>query len=370
MTVARVLTSLDKFTLREDEPATAPVPDELLDGIGPRRLEVFRDAELVSANELCALLGRSRDGVALLPEGVTFERTARSIESITGLNVERVDALASNRPDWIPKVFNPRLAVDLPQRLLKSSSDRLVHPFVDERIYPPDDRVGYCPTGYPWTCIGKTFKDQSPGDRRPSGTAALVGVRSILTASHTLPPAAWSGGWWAMEFVPGYLYGMSLPHAGTKAWVRRGFGYSTNGVVGNDMVVLELDRPLGDLLGFFGAATYDDDWEDEPWWTHVGYPRALFNGENPCRQAGIAIVDDDSGPDDSLELEHFGDAGRGDSGGPLFGWWGDDPRIIGTLSGNQVSSGGFLGIGDEDHNVHAGGAALVRLVRHARDNWD
>jgi hypothetical protein len=77
--------------------------------------------------------------------------------------------------------------------------------------------------------------------------------------------------------------------------------------------------------------TYDDDWEDMPRWTHVGYPSAFSpipfweGGVFPYRQEQIAVYDDDSGPNDSLELQHYCDAGRGDSGGPLLGWFGMPP---------------------------------------------
>ncbi len=363
------LTPLTELMFMEDEPAMAPVDRELVQWVGRRRLEIFDDDRLVDGAELCATLESGIDGAPLIAEHWVRERRAHQVESISRLHLEAPVLLDALRPEWITKVYNPRPFTAVPPRLLRSASGRPVHPLVDERVFGADDRVGYCPTGYPWTSIGKTIGYDAPGHSVGGGTAALVGSRSILTAAHTLPDAAWNGGWWAMEFIPGYLYGMSLPHAGTKAWVTDGYGYDASGVVGNDMVVLRLDKPLGDLLGIFGVAAYDDNWEDEAWWTHVGYPRALFDGQNPCRQVGIAIVDDDSGPDDSLELEHYGDAGRGDSGGPLFGWWGGDPRIIGTLSGDEVSSGGIFGIGDEDHNVHAGGPALVRLVRHARDAW-
>lgn len=63
-----------------------------------------------------------------------------------------------------------------------------------------------------------------------------------------------------------------------------------------------------------------------------------------------------------MELEHTGDVGPGNSGGPLWAWWGDSPRVIGTLSGSEYNW-------DERNNVAAGGPALSTLIKWARDNW-
>jgi hypothetical protein len=43
----------------------------------------------------------------------------------------------------------------------------------------------------------------------------------------------------------------------------------------------------------------------------------------------------------------------------MFGFWNDGPHAIGTTSGGETISGGFLGIGDEDNNIAAGGNAMV-----------
>jgi hypothetical protein len=234
-------------------------------------------------------------------------------------------------------------------------------------VFGAEDRQPFVPDAWPWTCVGK-LTTYLNGIKYSGGTATLVGDRTIATAAHTMPREAWSGGSWSAEFKAAWYCSSSIAGPGSTSWVTEGYGYPDH-EAGNDMVVLRLEQPLGSWLGYFGYRTYDDDWEDEAVWTHVGYPLKLGMGDLPFRQTGIAVYDDDDGPDDSLELQHYGDTGRGDSGGPLFGWWPNGPYLLGVLSGNYQSTGNFLGIGDYNHNVHAGGEALGRLCAHGRANW-
>ena len=113
----------------------------------------------------------------------------------------------------------------------------------------------------------------------------------------------------------------------------------------------------------------NDDWEGGGYWELTGYPGAVANAQRPSYEAGIAVLDDDS-DGDAVELEHHGDATAGDSGGPFFGFWGDGfPYVIGTVSGGENISGGFLGIGNEDNNICAGGKAMVDMINWARNAW-
>jgi hypothetical protein len=65
-------------------------------------------------------------------------------------------------------------------------------------------------------------------------------------------------------------------------------------------------------------------------------------------------------------LGHFNDAVGGHSGGPVWGWWGEEPwpRVLGTQSAeadvpNDSTSG---------DNEFGGGPALTQLIAWARDN--
>jgi hypothetical protein len=112
------------------------------------------------------------------------------------------------------------------------------------------------------------------------------------------------------------------------SWTERAPGFPGHGQ-GDDMAVLKRYSPLGDSLGFFGYKTYNDDWEGGAYWTLIDYPGSLGGTNRPTRQSGIIITDDDS-DGEGVEFEHTGDTSKRKSGGRLWAWWGDSPRIIGT----------------------------------------
>jgi len=185
-----------------------------------------------------------------------------------------------------------------------------------------------------------------------------------------------------IRFVAGYIGGESMAGPGGQSWATDVSGYNAPKRQGFDLAVIRLAEPLGDWLGTFGTRTYDDDWEDDPRWTLVGYPGEIHvavesffppvitstkaEGEVPTRQFGISVEDDDS-DGDALEIEHHGDSTDGNSGGPLFGHWPNGPYAIGIESGGQTRTA--LGITIEENNVAAGGNAMVNLVRWARETW-
>ena len=86
------------------------------------------------------------------------------------------------------------------------------------------------------------------------------------------------------------------------------------------------------------------------YWTLTGYPGTIAGGQRPVYQSGVAVLDDDE-DGDAQEIEHHGDSSPGKSGGPMYGFWSDGPYAIGTTSGGETISGGFLGIGNEDNNI-------------------
>jgi V8-like Glu-specific endopeptidase len=261
------------------------------------------------------------------------------------------------RPEWQPHIYHPKAALYIDERpTLRRKSGVKVRP---DYVYLPDDRLIFVPEGYPWSCVGRVVV-QADGSARSTGTATLVGSRVVLTSSHMIP---WDGRRFTLKFVPAYINGLSFGTGGLEAYATVVLGYR-NGRQGHDLAVCRLDVPLGHRLGYFGYTIYDDDWEDDPRWTLVGYPgvwRGIdIGGEFPTRQFGISIEDDDA-DGDALELEHYGDTSPGNSGGPLFGFWPSGPYVIGVQSGGEraVSS----------NNLAAGGRAMTDLVTWARSNW-
>jgi V8-like Glu-specific endopeptidase len=352
---------------QEDDAASERTPDEIAGELASLHLDVYDGDRRLGIEELAK---------AMLSAGLTdtipphFSRTP-TVDRLLVVDEHwrGVDDTGGRwyRPEWARLTYRPTLADLVMPRTLRASHGGHVWPLVDEAIFGADDRQPFIPDGWPWTCVG-TLTCTVPGKKPMSGTATLVGVRTIATAAHLIPDEAWDGRNWSGQFAAAWYCSSSLAGPGATSFVTGGYGYQDH-EAGNDMVVLRLEKPLGSWIGYFGYRTYDDDWEDKAWWTHVGYPGALGQGDYPYRQGPISIFDDDSGPDDSLELQHYGDMGDGDSGGPLFGWWPKGPYLIGVMSGNYRRSGTVLGIADYNHNVHAGGEALSRLCAYGRANW-
>jgi V8-like Glu-specific endopeptidase len=280
------------------------------------------------------------------------------------LTGKKLDTLLSMVPPEAPLFPGGPQEVGQPDsRRLRRFSGRKAIALNSTFIFGIDDRRTYRDRNIPWVWIGQL---STPRGR---GTAALVGRNTILTASHVMT-GFWSGGEplrAAITFVPAMFNGTSVLGSdwtvnvtGVAAWEQT----EADETVGYDMAVCQLDKPLGEWLGYFGASTYDDGDEDRHVWSHVGYPWDLSpNGDWPCYQKGIAVRDDDSDSFGTLEVETDADIASGHSGGPLWGLYDGDRRIIGTLSGHEDK---FL---DNNNSLFAGGNGLVRLVKWARDNW-
>jgi hypothetical protein len=295
----------------------------------------------VAMDHPVALLGRT--GERRAPEDFLGE-----IDPNVGFN--------SYRPSWVDVLPMPRTIPDpTDQPMRRLNRRRLVRPF-DTTRFPPEERRVYQDAAWPWGLVCKIFTSAGK-----TGSAALVGNRVAVTAGHMIPPG---GSWW-IRLVPDYFDGASLHGAGVQSYVSDWRGYQQNGVVGYDWAILRLFEPLGASLGFFGSNSYDDDWEDEPYWTHAGYPGAI-NSERPSWQGSVSIFDDDSDDNGGEELETRADMSPGNSGGPLWGWWGNEPRLIGVVSGEEYDSAFPSG---EWGNVVAGGSGFHNLVSWGRTNW-
>jgi hypothetical protein len=259
------------------------------------------------------------------------------------------------KPDWMNLSFSPRI---FPQygTSLRRFNGRFVKPLY---VFGTDDRLPYRDTTYPWGLVGKIYNSQGY-----TGSGALVWGNIVVTAGHMVP---WGQSPWWMRFVPDYYDGSSLFGAGVESYVSDARGFDVGSVTGYDWAILRLYEPLGNWLGFFGSNGYSSDWNDIGYWTLLGYPGAIANGQRPSYQSGVSVFDTDSDSNGGLEIETKADATPGNSGGPFFGWWGDDPRIVGVVSGE-----------DEDYvfpwylekgNVMAGGSGFTNLISWGRTNW-
>jgi V8-like Glu-specific endopeptidase len=264
------------------------------------------------------------------------------------------------RPDWASNFYAPRIAGDEGRRLLRRFNGRVTKPLY---VFGADNRVAYRDSTYPWGLVGKVFN--SDGFQ---GTGALIGPRLIATAGHMLPWNSISQGSWWMRFVPAYYSGTSLFGAGVESYVSDCKGYDVDGdVTGYDFAVCRLYKPLGNSLGYFGYNGYNDDWEDKPFWTLLGYPSAVSSGQKPSYQSSISVIDDDGDSNGGLEIESEADMTPGNSGGPLFGWWNGDPRLIGVVSGQEEEYSFPFSI--DKVNVCAGGSGFTNLMAWGRSHW-
>ena len=269
----------------------------------------------------------------------------------------------SYRPAWTNATYAPKIISRNRFHAMRRINGKSFNPLY---VFGPDDRWSFQDPAWPWGLVGKVFTSAGK-----TGSAALIGDRIIATAGHVVP---WSDDPWWMRFVPAYFDGSSLHGAGVESYVSDVNGYDTdNHVAGYDWVVCRLYEPLGSWLGYFGYNGYTDAWEDDPYWSVIGYPSAVASGERPSFQGSVSSFDTDGDSNGGLEIETRGDMTPGNSGGPMFGWWNGDPRLIGVVSGEEEEwSPGALPWewADTDQvNVVAGGSGFTNMMAWGRTNW-
>ncbi|MBB3080928.1 hypothetical protein FHS41_007482 [Streptomyces violarus] len=302
------------------------------------------------------------EGEAALPGSTAIRSHPEELLSEIDPDVD----LRGYRPEWLDLLYVPRLLPSRRREPLRRLSGGLIQP---DLVFGNDNRTELAETSYPWGNVGIVFTSEGG-----VGAGALVGNRLVATAGHVVPWRDIAAGNWWMRFVPAYYNGQSLHGAGVESFVSdiRGYNPGTGAdyeAAGYDWAVCRLYEPLGatDRLGHFGVNGYNPDWNSQPWWTHMGYPQGMwFVGAS--LQGGIAIFDDDSDSNGGVELEHRGDTSGGNSGGPMFAFWGSDPRLIGVQAGSEEDVVVFPP-GTELGNVAAGGPGFSNLVAWGRTNW-
>lgn len=238
---------------------------------------------------------------------------------------------------------------------MRRLNGRPIEPLV---VFGSDNRLVFRDASWPWGLVGRVFNS-----RGSSGTGVLVGPRIVATAGHMVP---WDDASWWMRFVPAYYDGQSLHGAGVESYVSDTRGFNTSGsVTGYDWAILRLYQPLGSWLGYYGYNGYSESWNNQPYWTIVGYPGAVDSALKPSYQNGITIFDVDSDSNGGSELEsQTVDLTPGNSGGPMWAWWGSDPRVVGVVGGSETDW--IFPFGSELGNVMAGGAGFPNLIARGR----
>ena len=223
-------------------------------------------------------------------------------------------------------------------------------------IFAPDQREVFSDTSFPWCTTGRV----SVGVGWGSGT--LVGPRHLLCASHMM---TWNPDNTVNQvtFVPSFFDGNApFGSSGIIHW------YAYRKVVGpilqvadteEDYVVLVLSNRLGDLCGYMGTRGYDSSWDGQPYWDHIGYPGDLTGGQRPTFQNAVTVNFVNGGSDDEY-LGQQADIWPGQSGGPFFAWWSNEPwpRVVGVQSAQNSST-----------NSAGGGNDIPNLVNQARNDF-
>jgi hypothetical protein len=293
---------------------------------------------------------------------------------VTGLARRKLDPrlmgreIQGFRPSGIPTRLLPTLAKPTHQLRTGRGKDR----DIGGTIFGTDDRYLFDDPSFPWSTTGKVRTVGKWG----SGT--VIGPRHVLTASHVVNWTGGSGGGVAwLTFTPGYFDG-SGPWgeiAATRViyWLQAP-GSLTDQETAFDYCVLIMEDRIGEVVGYPGFRTYDDDWNDGRYWQYIGYPGELSSGERPAFQGdGVisSVGEEEFSGRTGYVLGHFNEFTPGQSGGVVWGWWGEEPwpRVVGvgsTIGSTAVQAPTGSTSGD---NEYGGGPALSELIAWARENY-
>jgi V8-like Glu-specific endopeptidase len=268
----------------------------------------------------------------------------------------------------VPTTFSPKRARPTHQLPAREGKD------LDKggTIFGSDNRYLFDDLSFPWRTTGKV---RTVGQW---GSGTTIGPRHVLTASHVVN---WTGGdddgvaW--LTFSPGYFDGNGPwgEIAATQVifW-EQAPGTLTDEQTAFDYVVLVMAERIGEIVGYPGFRTYDDDWNGGRYWQYIGYPGELSSGERPAfqRDGVVSSVQEESlSGQTGHVLGHFNEFTPGQSGGAVWGWWGDEPwpRVVGvgsTIGSTAVQTPSGTTTGD---NEYGGGPALSALIAWARSNF-
>jgi V8-like Glu-specific endopeptidase len=229
-------------------------------------------------------------------------------------------------------------------------------------VFNPDERRIFRDSAYPWSCIGRV---ETAATLTKGFSGVLVGPRHLLTCSHGVQWLAQNKNGW-IKFTPAYFDG-GTPPFGFAYGVRTYYYVKVNGSDGidreegqYDYVVVVLNSRIGERAGYMGSRSWSDDWDDKPYWSHVGYPDDISSTQRPTFQNRIALDGSFWDREIHTRIFHKGDVFPGQSGGPFFAWWKNEfyPSVVSVQSGQS-----------DDENSASGGADMVELIAKARREY-
>jgi len=206
-----------------------------------------------------------------------------------------------------------------------------------------DDRSVFTdPLGYPLSAVGKVLTAKG------ECTGVMVDPSLMLTAQSCVNQLSDP-----LKFIPAYhdsssVHGSAnservtydkdiMPSNATMSYHDAAFNY----------MVVELDQPLGDVVGYWNATVYDRAWNGQPHWAHIGYTNDIADGERPIVVTNNSAIEEvhsyfTSDGDESYLMSTSIDFGNGQMGGPVFGFFTDSNnstsiQIVGIMSGASTS---------------------------------
>ncbi len=332
-------------------------------------------------------LGLAAEGLGLMPDALPQAEAERPPPPDAAVYLGPEDYAKTDIP--LREGFCPRGLTWSPEIVL---GDRM--PDVPSSgVFPPEDRHYFYDRRAPWCTVGHIGW---------GGAGVLIGPRHVLTASHVV---AWSprppGGRFAYGYVPGSqafkpgfytapgATGPAAPFGeipidavvAAMPWPETDPVYGVADAAGNpvayarqlDVAVCILREPVGERAGWFGFSGWHRDWNDQARFNLIGYPVSVSGGGGGIRPtiqtlaSGASVHEPDTRTFRILggqtvtasALRHDFDGQFGNSGGPIWGWFGKErmPRVVGVMNGIRPTTSGL--------NSAAGGMQMLRTIDRA-----
>lgn len=237
----------------------------------------------------------------------------------------------------------------LPFRARPKQKERITSPHdarvLDLIVTLADTRYTFYDPVYPWSAFGRVTSGRFPEGSFVGASGVMVGRRHLLTSSRIVGwepngPTDW------LTFTPSYSFG-AAPFGSAYAveiYAWRQLDYFTDDarhdLLANDYAVVVLDHAIGESTGWLGSIAYNTTWNNQGYWSFIGYSSDFGSGQEPVFQNLAAMTDvtvpPGSGPPSNALLMSYaawmGEFPEYEGGGPFFGWWSGDvgPRVVGV----------------------------------------